>query len=151
MVEFRNTNPYGPLSEERLQDFEKSLGAPLPTDYREFLKEHNGGEPTPSYFWIVEGSDGSGVNHFYGLHNGPEWFSIDSYVGADRHGIPEGMLAIGDDGVGNIICLSYKEVGRGAIYFVDHEVHPYDEPNSLEGITKLANSFPEFLSHLQQM
>lgn len=151
MMEIKNANPYGPLSEERLQDFEKRVGAVLPPDYREFLKRYNGGKPDPNDFWIRGGRDSSGVHQFYGLHDGPKWFSIDCSVGVERYGVPEGLLAIGDDGVGNTICIGIKGEKRGIIYFIDYEIHPYDESDSFEGITKLADSFSEFLSTLQRI
>ena len=53
-IEIENANPYGPLSEERLQAFEKKLGVTLPPDYREFLKRYNGGKPEPGGFWITK-------------------------------------------------------------------------------------------------
>ncbi len=146
-----NANQYGLLSEERLQAFEETLGITLPPDYREFLKRRNGGKPEPGGFWIVEGKDGSEVRQFYGLHDGPKWLSIDCYLGAGRHGIPTDLLPIGDDGVGNTICIGVYGDRRGSVYFVDHEMHPYDEPDSFEGVTKLADSFSEFLSRLHKL
>jgi cell wall assembly regulator SMI1 len=150
-TEIRNSFPHGPLSEERLREFEENLGVRLPTEYRQFLKEHNGGRPKPGGFWIERHTDASEVHQFYGLHDGPEWLSIDCYAGADRYGIPPGMLAIGDDGVGNHICIWIEGDERGAITFVDHELHPYDQPHSLEGVTRLASSFAEFLSVLRAL
>lgn len=148
VLKILDANPYGPLPEARLQTFEKQLGTALPADYRDYLLRYNGGRPEPSDFWVIEGSDASGIEQFYGLHDGPRWYTLDCYVGAERYGVPEGLLTIGDDGVGNKVCMAYKG-DKGAIYFLDHEVHPYHEPNSLEGITKLAGSFSEFLSGLQ--
>lgn len=149
MITIRDANQYGPLLEERLQAFEKRLGVILPPDYREFLKRYNGGRPEPSGFWIRAGCDASEVHQFYGLHDGPKWFSIDCYTGVEQYGIPRGMLAIGNDGVGNTICIGIEGEKRGAIYFIDHEVHPYDKPDSFEGVIRLADSFSEFLSSLQ--
>lgn len=149
MIEMENANPYGSLSEERLKAFEDAIGIVLPMDYREFLKQTNGGRPVPNGFWIVEGRDGSQVYQFYGLHDGLRWFSIDGYIGEDRHGIPQGLLPIGDDGVGNILCIGISEDLKGAIYFVDHEIHPSGHPDSWKGITSVGESFSEFLAGLQ--
>src|SRR5262249_38875905 len=35
-------NPYGPLSAERLEAFEESLGKRLPNEYREYLLNYHG-------------------------------------------------------------------------------------------------------------
>jgi hypothetical protein len=150
-VEMRDANLYGTLSEEKLQAFEERLGVRLPSDYREFLERYNGGIPIPGGFWIREGQDGSEVHQFYGLHDGPKWASLDCYVGPERYGIPEEMHAIGDDGVGNKICIGIKGDNRGAVFFIDAEIHPYDEPDAWEGIITLADSFARFLAGLRRI
>jgi hypothetical protein len=60
------------------------------------------------------------------------------------------MLPIGDDGLGDFICLGVSSANFGGVYFLDHERHPYDNPNSDEGITQIANSFSEFLLLLEE-
>ena len=148
-VTILNPNPYGPLSEERLEAFERRIGTTLPPDYRAFLLRYNGGQPQPGGFWIKEGVEGSDVCRFYGLHDGPTWYMIEAYLERPQLGIPPGLLVIGDDGTGNRICLSVREDERGAVYFYDHELHPRN-PETYEGITKLADSFTEFLAGLTQ-
>jgi hypothetical protein len=149
IIEILNPRPYGSLSENRLCEFEHDFGLELPSDYRAFLLEFNGGSPNPSFFWIVKSSDGSSVHQLYGLHDGPPPYSIQTYAGKERYGIPSGMLKIGDDGVGNSICIGVSESIEGKIYFLDHELHPNNEPESMEGITRLAESFDSFLAILQ--
>ena len=141
MVEILDPNPFGPLSEKNLADFESQLNTSLPRDYKDFLLQYNGGHPDPSFFWIEPGKDGSEVLQFYGLHDGPAHLSIQTYAGVERYGIPTTMLPIGDDGVGNSICLDLSAAHFGEIYFLDHETHPYADPDSMEGMTKLAEFF----------
>jgi hypothetical protein len=143
-----NPKPYGDLDETRLESLENILGQAIPSDYRRFLHQFNGGVPSPSFFWIEEGIEGTGVHQFYGLHDGPRHLSIDTYCGDQRYGIPQGFLAIADDGVGNTILLAITGEDRGSIFFLDHETHPYDMPDSMEGVTKIANSFLAFMALL---
>jgi hypothetical protein len=147
-VRIENQNPYGSLDKTKLHSFEASLGFRLPADYRKFLIEFNGGKPDPEFFWIIENQDGTGVQQFYGLHDGPEPFSIDTYAGENRYGIPYGLLVIGDDGVGNYMCIGINEDNFGKVFFLDHEVHPFHDLNSMEGVKKIADSFDEFLGLL---
>ena len=147
-MEIRDPEPHGPLSQESLAQFEQAHGLTLPSDYREFLLEFNGGTPSPSSFWISAPADASGIQQFYGLHDGPSWLSIRTYVENPTIGVPTGMLPIGDDGVGDWICIGISGSRDGRIYFVDHEVHPFDDPESMEGITQLADSFKSFLASL---
>lgn len=57
----------------------------------------------------------------------------------------------GNDGIGNLICLCIRGDSEGAIYFIDHEIYSPDDPETLSGLTKLADSFSEFLSKLQEL
>jgi hypothetical protein len=148
VVEITDANPFGSLSREKLEEFERQMGTPLPGDYKTFLLQYNGGRPAPSFFWIEPVIDGSEVFQFYGLHEGPAHLSIDTYAGKERYGIPATMLPIGDNGVGDFICLDLSAVHFGEVCFLDHEIHPFHDPDAIEGITKLANSFSEFLALL---
>jgi hypothetical protein len=147
-MQIRDPKPHGPLSESRLVEFERTCGLALPPDYREFLLEFNGGVPFPSSFWITEPTNASGVQQFYGLHDGPSWLSIHTYARNEASGVPAGILPIGDDGVGDWICIGIAGAHYGRVYFVDHEVHPLDDPDSMKGITELAESFERFLANL---
>lgn len=144
----KNPDLYGLLNETRLADFEINLGVRLPEDYRKFLMDHNGGIPEPSTFWIKDGIDSSEVFQFYGIHDGPEWLSLENYIIGKNFGIPEHLLAIGDDGTGNTICLGISGNKKGVVYFIDHEIHPFEEPNSYTGVTRIADSFTQFISQL---
>jgi len=88
------------------------------------------------------------VQQFYGVHKGPKHLCIETYTGEERYGIPRSMLPVGDDGIGNFVCMGIGKENSGEIFFLDHDVHPYDSPDSMEGITKLAGSMEEFLRGL---
>jgi hypothetical protein len=150
MARIVNPDSFGPLSQKRLYAFERKAQIRLPPDYCEFLLEHNGGQPAPSFFWIKPDEDGSGVYQFYGLYDDPVHLSIETYTGEERYRIPISLLPIGDDGMGNYICLGISSSNFGEVFFLDHDLHPYDEPDSLEGIKKVANSFTEFLLSLRE-
>jgi len=140
-----DANPFGSLSQEKLDEFERQIRTPLPRDYKNFLLQYNGGRPIPSFFWIKPIEDGSSIFQFYGLHDGPAHLSLETYAGEERYGIPASMIPLGDNGIGDFICVDLSSAHFGEVYFLDHEMHPFYNPESAEGITKLANSFSEFL------
>ena len=146
-INIEKPNPHGHVDEGRLIKFEKALGYTLPVNYRNYLLEFNGGVPDQNFFWIEEGKDGTSIYQFYGLHSSKS-SSLDMFIGDDHCGVPSGFLPIGDDGVGNniIICLvgSYS----GFIYFLDHEIHPYNQHESMDGIVKIADSFSSIIDIL---
>ncbi len=145
-----NANQYGTLSQTRLHALEKKLGTTLPSDYRAFLSKNNGGNPVPSGFWIVENLDGSDIYQLYGLHDGPARLQLDSYTNAEL-GVPRELLAIGDDGVGNFICVGISPAHHGQVFFIDHDEHPFLRPETFEGITKIADSFSQFIAGLRAL
>lgn len=148
MATIKITNSYGALDEQRLLTLEKKIGTSLPNDYREFLIQFNGGEPSPQGFWIIENYDGFCVHEFFGLNDGPEWLSLDR-INNSELGLPESLLPIADDGLGDYVCLKITGDDFGAIFFVDHDQHPYEDRESFDGIIKLRESFSEFVSSLQ--
>ena len=145
-----NPNLYGPLLQKKFGEFEKQAHITLPKDFRNFLLQYNGGQPIPSFFWIKPQEDGSSVHQFYGLHGGPAYLSLETFAGKERYGIPESMLPIGDDRTGNYICIGISSTNFGKVFFLDHDKHPFHNPNSLEGVTELADSFSEFLCSLEE-
>jgi hypothetical protein len=149
-VIIENANAFGFLDEADLTVFEKRIEAQLPHDYREFIKKYNGGEPKPAGFWIKKDKDGSSVNLLYGLFENPKHYSIGGSISQEWK-LHDSLLPIGDDGTGNLICIVVKGETKGNIYFVDHEIYVPNETGSFTGITKLADTFSEFLSNLQKL
>ena len=148
-IKIINANSIEKPSEELLHDFEAQIRIDLPDDYKKFLLEYNGGKHLPDFFWIEYQHDGSIVYQFYGLYSEIGPFSINTYTGKDLYGIPISMLPIGDDGTGNYICIGIYPDNLGEIFFLDHELHPVHDANSMVGITKLAGSFTDFLNNLE--
>jgi hypothetical protein len=146
-MKIENPNPYGPLTEARLKKFEEVLGATLPADYRDFLLRYNGGVPSPSDFWLVKNEDCRTLFGVYGLHDKEEE-NLEELRPNGEWGVPVTMLPIGNDGSSNEICVGIGGKDRGKVFFVDCGEHDYDDPNSRQGITKIADSFSEFLKKL---
>jgi len=142
--------PAPPAEEAAIARVERELGIELPADYREFLGKQNGGEPESNFF-----PAGDGFGHVRYLYSaGPtEVEDIDdleeaarAYWPPSRPGDPidPSFLPIGEEDVGNVICLKVRGEDYGAVYFWDHElavsVGPY---------TRLADSFSEYFEGLR--
>jgi hypothetical protein len=101
--------------------FEAAIGTPLPTDYREFLSRANGGflpsgrgGNDPSF----RGSRFVTIAHVFGLRKEPH-FSLFDHLENLGVPLPPGLVAIMDDGNGNLICLSINEPTYGHVYIRD--------------------------------
>ena len=132
------------LSEADIAAVEQRRGISFPHDYRAFLLQINGGVVKP----------GKWVEQLFSLgENVPPHASFEVAfdnlkVIAER--IPRRMIAVGDDGGGNLYCVSTTGADRGAVYFWSHE-HEDDEDSigpggpSDAGVKRVAPSFDALL------
>src|SRR5215472_7889046 len=143
-------NPYGPLSAQRLEAFEESLGRRLPNEYREYLLNYNGGDFEKTIF-IEEPS--FIAHHMYGLHDGPEYNRLEDRFGMWRafdlerfRDQLQEFLRFADTTTGDALLLDLND---GSIWFFDpHDVT--DEPNQYlrQYMNRLASNFDEFVAKL---
>ncbi|HEY7327587.1 MAG TPA: SMI1/KNR4 family protein [Gemmataceae bacterium] len=52
MAQIAHPLPAGPTTDAQIAAFETYIGHKLPTDYRQFLLQHNGGHPEPDAFLL---------------------------------------------------------------------------------------------------
>jgi hypothetical protein len=138
--------------EKRLGELNNRLGFKIPEVYLNFLIENNGGQPFDNLLRI-KGSDGSvkwefTVNMLYGFDSDLSGDLYHNYfILSDR--IPPGLLPIGDDGVGNKICLGVASENYGKVYLWSDTEQDLDEDASTDTVELLTNSLEEFFGALQ--
>jgi cell wall assembly regulator SMI1 len=136
--------PGDPIVLDDIQSLESRLAVKLPGAYRDFLLTHNGGRPIPDGFPIPGGdtSDaGSLMNHFFGV-TGP--YSIEKTITVFASRIPAGLLPIGRDAGGNIICMGTEAEHYGRIFFWDHDFE--EEQPTWNNVYPLTDSFEDFIA-----
>lgn len=69
----------------------------------------------------------------------------------DRSILPDSVLAIADDGGGNLICLAVKGENRGRIYYWDHEEAEQEQGTAptFQFLQPIADSFDEFIDKFE--
>jgi len=117
-----------PLLESEVAKFESEVGYSLPPDYREFLKEMNGG---------VVGAENEELG-FYFFNMFSKWMTLTcgELFGLNKDDasvcprkartlfkgrIPDRLLVIGQDFSGDQICIGLSPEIRGAVFLWLHE------------------------------
>lgn len=139
------------VSNEVIDSFERELGYKLPTTYRNFLSEYNGGEP---FNCGVISSDGFyadvSIRYFFSVSQDPTFGLAHKYAiysGAGR--TPREMLPVGGDVGGNLILLALAGPKLGSVFFWDHDIEGLvDDPNSPRHLRILADTFDGFIAGL---
>lgn len=140
----------GPIEDDIISDFENEIGIKIPKEYRDFLKEYNGGYPQPDGFSFGEQGDGSSVDRFLSLgceknHDLHKYFNIYK----DR--IPNGYLPIAHDPGGNLVLIKLS-ADKSMVYFWDHEDEADEgESPSMRNVYLISQSFHEFIDGLVEV
>ncbi len=148
------------LEEKTLAEFERKHGFLLPTTYRAFLLQHNGGTPEPSSYCRKRSKKPTEeCRYFYGLQSGRNYAemedALETYLGEDEARIPRRLLPIAEDSFGNLICLSIRGDDVGKVFFWHHEEEE-DQKRTKTGdvndaaISLIADSFDAFLTQFAE-
>lgn len=119
-------------NEADINNMENRYKITLPLQYKNFLRDYNGGYTSNTRFKIRTIS--SDIKGFFGTGNVE--MSFDS-IDIQNWSI-DGYLPIASDSFGNYIILSVAGIQRGKIYFWDHEQRDYLE--------LIAENFAQFVA-----
>lgn len=145
---FRNVSR--PLTLGDINDFEAERNLRLPSSYRRFLLDVNGGYPENQGFYYGSGKSFM-VQRLYPLTSELEkWHNI-STVNHSASLAPDGFLIIGISNCGDALCLGYDAPFEDKVIYLDHEERDPDEIEEDEwlGVYSLSDSFEAFMMALQ--
>lgn len=140
--DFEMTDQGPVLSAQALADFERRIGATLPTVYRDFLLSKNGGRPKRRVFEIP-GQGEDNVRYIFGLGMAHASMDLEVWIERSADRFPAGMLPIGSDSFGNLIVLQVDGEATGRVLFWDHEAEVS------ASLTEISRSFTDFLAELR--
>lgn len=144
MVEF--SNQFGKILEKDIIEFEKDNDVFLPSDYKTFLRNHNGGRLLKNSLPDIR----TNVDWLYGMFVTPDWASLFHALNVYHKRIPSWYIPIGHDPFGNLFLLSLFPDNHGVVAFWDHEDEAEgDADQYFDNMTLIATSFDEFIKQLQ--
>lgn len=140
--------PSTSVGESAVQAFEARIGRSLPSAYRRFMVEINGGsKPVNEQFQITETGERSLLAELYSLsEDGKGELLAEHHAMKDE--LPNGCLSIGHDIGGNKICLMISGDESGHILWFDHEVRSLTSPIRREDMKICAETFEGFVGKL---
>ena len=129
--------------------FEERFVFKLPQDYIRFLSEVNGGKPNKSYLAKFE----LGVRHFFALGCPYPYDAVDKKLEMsdpqDRW-VEQKVIAIAENGGGDRYMMRVHPDKANDIYFDQHDAYYEDEYFDVEKAQRIAGSFTELLSLLEE-
>lgn len=142
-------NGFGKATKEMISKFEEHIGFSLPEDYRNFLREYNGGTPKIKYsaFDVEELKEKIPLDVLLGI-GVPKfdlWKRNDEYF---DDLLPKTIIIGDDPGVGMIVLINGNEM-KG-IYYWDHS-HYFEQSNDDNDIYMITESFQAFIDGLNNL
>ena len=137
-------NQRGPeIDETQVACFENDFTGPLPSAYREFLLEYNGGTPKPNI--IIPGDAPHGptdIQTFFGLNRSVQTSNILWNLTNFDLDVPgHSLLPIACDSGGNLFVIEKANE--------KHSVFYYDWTNEEPTLYEIAPGFEEFLTGIR--
>ena len=129
---------------------EKFAGAKLPSVYIEFLRTNTGTQFTERSFMVPHASGDweDEIEVFYGEEEIIEAIEREQMLrDGGAKDIPDAMIPIASNGMGDILYLSLRDFESSAVYFGFHEELDLDS-GSEDGLIKLSPSFSDWITSL---
>ncbi|MGK5507070.1 SMI1/KNR4 family protein [Brevibacillus formosus] len=143
-----NLKGFGKATDEMISSFEKHIGFSLPEDYKQFLRDYNGGTSIVRYstFYVEELNEDIPLDVMYGL--GVERpFDLIKWYDEYKDDLFANSIVIGDDpGSGKIVLITDPEF-KG-VYYWDH-VFNFEQSSEDENTYEVSESFKIFIEGLK--
>jgi cell wall assembly regulator SMI1 len=140
-VEYVRREP--PASAELINRLEQRVGRPLPPEYRDYLREQDGGRLD---------NNSRAINTIFGIGDVPEWASMWDVLETYSERVPDWLLPVADDAFGNLYAVSLRNEDRGSVWFWNHELEADEgEAPTEENLKSMAATWPAFLASLEKV
>jgi len=143
-----NFTSWGKNDEARITAFENTIGFSLPTDYRLFLAENNGGSINNQAFFVKDLDQDILADVLYGITSPlSRSLTLGHWLKEFGDELPEKTLLFGSDPGGGFLMYVTAGEDKG-VYYWDH-AHFFAQSSEEEGNSYfLAESFTDFCDSL---
>jgi len=143
-----NITSWGKTDEATITAFEQKVGFALPSDYRDFLLENNGGRVDNELFFVEGLGQDVMMDVFYGVTHRNRALTLTYWLEEYGDELQENTLIIGTDPGGGMVTYITSGEDKG-VYYWDH-AHFFESSTEEDGNTYfVADSFADFCSSLK--
>lgn len=148
--EVTKSNP--PVDEVTLTSFEACHNLALPSGYREFILESNGGRPVPPGFPIhgLQNNPAGVIQAVFGLNASIRSHDIALILRELEHLIPPGILPIACTDGDDYLCIDLRKPGCPVVFWDRRSFWGTDLWNE-DDLYAVAGNFEELLASLHEI
>ncbi|MCY9163929.1 SMI1/KNR4 family protein [Bacillus atrophaeus] len=146
-IKWRKRSTFQEATNSQIEYVEEKLKIKFPTDYREFIKDHNGCSPIDKKVVLFQDSRES-INNLLSIGDPTRPIDLLSTINNVKDRLVDNIIPFATDAGGNLFCFDYRISSiEPVIVFWDHEIAYEDKESS---ISYVCDSFTELINKLYE-
>ncbi|MDP4525184.1 SMI1/KNR4 family protein [Bacillus halotolerans] len=144
-IKWRKRSTFQEATNSQIKEVEEKLKIKFPTDYKEFIKDHNGCSPIDKKVVLFQDSRES-INNLLSIGDPTRPIDFLSTIDNVKVRLVDKIIPFATDAGGNLFCFNYRMSSQEpVIVFGDHEIAYEDKESS---ISYVCDSFTELINKL---
>ncbi|KUP34394.1 SMI1/KNR4 family protein [Bacillus atrophaeus] len=146
-IKWRKRSTFQEATNSQIKEVEEKLKIKFPTDYKEFIKDHNGCSPIDKKVVLLQDSRES-INNLLSIGDPTRPIDLLSTIDNVKDRLVDKIIPFATDAGGNLFCFDYRMSSQEpVIVFWDHEIAYEDKESS---ISYVCDSFTELINKLYE-
>ncbi|MEC1403682.1 SMI1/KNR4 family protein [Bacillus subtilis] len=146
-IKWRKRSTFQEATNSQIKEVEEKLKIKFPTDYKEFIKDHNGCSPIDKKVVLFQDSRES-INNLLSIGDPTRPIDLLSTIDNVKDRLVDKIIPFATDAGGNLFCFDYRmSAQEPVIVFWDHEIAYEDKESS---ISYVCDSFTELINKLYE-
>ncbi|MFU2201522.1 SMI1/KNR4 family protein [Bacillus subtilis] len=146
-IKWRKRSTFQEATNNQIEYVEEKLKIKFPTDYREFIKDHNGCSPIDKKVVLFQNSRET-INNLLSIGGPTRPIDLLSTIDNVKDRLVDKIIPFATDAGGNLFCFDYRmSAQEPVIVFWDHEIAYEDKESS---ISYVCDSFTELINKLYE-
>ncbi|MCY9407703.1 SMI1/KNR4 family protein [Bacillus inaquosorum] len=146
-IKWRKRSTFQEATNSQIKEVEEKLKIKFPTDYKEFIKDHNGCSPIDKKVVLFQDSRES-INNLLSIGDPTRPIDLLSTIDNVKDRFVDKIIPFATDAGGNLFCFDYRMSSQEpVIVFWDHEIAYEDKESS---ISYVCDSFTELINKLYE-